>query len=281
MVWGILGGILGVGLWGLLDLLLRTGGEAAARSLRRARRRGRPAWRAVLPGRPAGDRPEEAGSPLALPLLGGLIGLGAGGLLLALGGGGIWPFVLPAMGGAGGALAAAVRRWQEGFRRTAAEIRILEEIALGMAAAGSLEAALRRAAERRAAGDPIEGRLRARLGEALDEALRRGGDGLAALEAWARTADPAGLGPVAAAVRAAVAAGGRAEETLLRAADEAAAERTAELAARLRALPDAALPVVGLGMFAPILGLLMVPLAARLLALLTAASGTAFRPPTP
>lgn len=257
--------------WGLLDLLLRAGAARLARAFRAWRRRGRPVFR---PGR-EGEGEGKAGLRLS-PLLpgGALVGMGAGGLLLLLGTGGIWPLMLPGMGLAGGALAEAARRWRAGYRRVAAQIRILEEIALLIPATGSLEAALRIAAGA-AAPDPVERALRTALAQALDEALRRGGGALEAVEGWARRADPETLGPVAAAVRAATAGGGRVEEVLLRAADEAAAERTAELAARLRALPDTALPVVGLGMFAPILGLIMVPLAARLLALIARTGGPA------
>jgi hypothetical protein len=78
--------------------------------------------------------------------------------------------------------------------------------------------------------------------------------------------------PVAASVAAAAAGGRRPEEALLSAADDAAEGIAQELAGRLKALPDRLLPVVGLGLFAPILGLVVLPVAAYLLRLITASA---------
>jgi hypothetical protein len=61
-------------------------------------------------------------------------------------------------------------------------------------------------------------------------------------------------------------------DLLLSAADDAAEGIAQELAGRLKALPDRLLPVVGLGLFAPILGLVVLPVAAYLLRLIAASA---------
>jgi len=265
LAWGIAGILAILGLWGLFERLLSEGAARAARALRRRARR--PIWRA--PASSPGGRTSFREMPEAV--LGFGAGAAAGALLSALGMGGIWPLFLPGLGLALGALARAVRSWGRSVRHQAAVVAILEELALQLAAAGSLEAALRRVAEGEAAW-PEEGALRQGLREALDEAVRQGKGGLEALEGLARRADPSRLMPVAAAVAAAAAGGRRPEEALLSAADDAAEGIAQELAGRLKALPDRLLPVVGLGLFAPILGLVVLPVAAYLLRLIAASA---------
>jgi len=265
LTWMPIGLLAVLGLWGLLDLLL-SGLALRIQRRRQARIRRLAGARplAPLPLRgPLRERPEAA--------LGFGAGAAAGALLSALGLGGIWPLFLPGLGLALGALARAVRDWGRSVRHQAAVVAVLEELALQLAAAGSLEAALRRVAEGEAAW-PEEGALRGRLREALDEAVREGKGGLETLEGWARRADPSRLMPVAAAVAAAAAGGRRPEEALLAAADDAAEGIAQELAGRLKALPDRLLPVVGLGLFAPILGLVVLPVAAYLLRLIAASA---------
>jgi|GEM_PF-2045559 len=265
LAWGISGILAILGLWGLFERLLSEGAARAAQALRRRARR--PIWRA--PASSPGGRTSFREMPEAA--LGFGAGAAAGALLSALGLGGIWPLFLPGLGLALGALTRAVRSWGRSVRHQAAVVAVLEELALQLAAAGSLEAALRRVAEGEAAW-PEEGALRRRLLEALDEAVREGRGGLEALEGWARRADPSRLMPVAAAVAAAAAGGRRPEEALLATADDAAEGIAQELAGRLKALPDRLLPVVGLGLFAPILGLVVLPVAAYLLRLIAASA---------
>jgi hypothetical protein len=265
LTWMPIGLLAVLGLWGLLDLLLSSLALRIQRR-RQARIRRLAGARTLAPlplGEPLREMPEAA--------LGFGAGAAAGALLSALGLGGIWPLFLPGLGLALGALARAVRDWGRSVRHQAAVVAVLEELALQLAAAGSLEAAMRRVAEGEAAW-PEEGALRGRLREALDEAVRQGKGGLEALEGWARRADPSRLMPVAAAVAAAAAGGRRPEEALLSAADDAAEGIAQELAGRLKALPDRLLPVVGLGLFAPILGLVVLPVAAYLLRLITASA---------
>ena len=265
LAWGMVGVLAVLGLWGLFEGLLFELAMRTTRVLRRWARR--PIWRVSAPA--PGSRASFRELPEAI--LGFGAGAAAGALLLALGLGGIWPLMLPGLGLALGMLTRAVRGWGRSVRHQAAVVAVLEELALQLAATGSLEAALRRAAEGEGAW-PEERALRERLREALDEAVRQGRGGLEALEAFARRADPARLMPVAAAVAAAAAGGQRPEEALLSAADDAAEEIAQELAGRLKALPDRLLPVVGLGLFAPILGLVVLPVAAYLLRLITASA---------
>ncbi len=248
-----------LGLWGLLDLLIRWAAE------RWHRRRGRRTWGGR--GRPPIPTIRAARIPPAV--LGGGAGMAVAVLLQAAGMGGIWPGVIVGMGIGGGALIDVIRRWEAEIRLRAAEVALLEEMALMIAARGSLEAAARAVAAAAGIGE-ADRRLREALRAALDGAIARGGGGLEAVEAWARAVDPDRLLPVAAAVRAAAAGGERPEEAFMRTADDAAAETWTELAARLRALPDRLLPLVGLGIFAPILGMVALPIAAYLFRLITA-----------
>jgi pilus assembly protein TadC len=273
MAWISIGLLIVLGLWGLLDLFLSSLVLRIHRRRQARIRRIAGIWSlAPLPLRePLREQPEA--------VLGFGVGAAAGALLSVLGLGGIWPLFLPGLGLALGALARTVRGWGRSVRHQAAVVAVLEELALQLAATGSLEAALRRVGDEKAAW-PEEGELRRKLQEALDEAVRQGRGGLEALENWARRTDPSRLMPVAAVVAAAAAGGRRPEEALLTVADDAAEEISQELAGRLRALPDRLLPVVGLGMFAPILGLVLLPVAAYLLRLITA-SATRLNIPVP
>jgi hypothetical protein len=265
MAWISIGLLTVLGLWGLLDLSLSSLVLQIHRRRRARIRRIAGVWSlAPLPLRePLREQPEA--------VLGFGVGAAAGALLSVLGLGGIWPLFLPGLGLALGALTRAVRSWGRSVRHQAAVVAVLEELALQLAATGSLEVALRRVGDEKAAW-PEEDELRRKLQEALDEAVRQGRGGLEALENWARRANPSRLMPVAAAVAATAAGGRRPEEVLLTVADDAAEEISQELAGRLRALPDRLLPVVGLGLFAPILGLVVLPVAAYLLRLITASA---------
>jgi hypothetical protein len=265
MAWISIGLLTVLGLWGLLDLSLSSLALRIHRRRQARIRRIAGAWSlAPLPLRePLREQPEA--------VLGFGAGAAAGALLSVLGLGGIWPLFLPGLGLVLGALTRAVRSWGRSVRHQAAVVAVLEELALQLAATGSLEAALRRVGDEKAAW-PEEDELRRKLQEALDEAVRQGGGGLEALENWARRANPSRLMPVVAVVAAAAAGGRRPEEALLAVADDAAEEISQELAGRLRALPDRLLPVVGLGLFAPILGLVVLPVAAYLLRLITASA---------
>jgi hypothetical protein len=265
LAWIPIGLLAVLGLWGLLDLSL----SSLALQLQRRRqariRRLAGAWTlAPLPLRePLREQPEA--------VLGFGAGAAAGALLSVLGLGGIWPLFLPGLGLVLGALARSVRSWGRSVRHQAAVVSVLEELALQLAATGSLEAALRQVGDGKAAW-PEEGELRWKLREALDEAVRQGRGGLEALENWSRRTDPSRLMPVVAVVAAAAAGGRRPEEVLLTAADDAVEEISQGLAGRLKALPDRLLPVVGLGLFAPILGLVVLPVAAYILRLITASA---------
>ena len=265
MAWMLIGLLTVLGLWGLLDLSISSLALQIHRRRQARIRRIAGVWSlAPLPLRePLREQPEA--------VLGFGAGAAAGALLSILGLGGIWPLFLPGLGLALGALTRAVRGWGRSVRHQAAVVAVLEELALQLAAAGSLEAALRRVGDEKAAW-PEEDELRRKLQEALDEAVRQGKGGLEALESWARRAHPSRLMPVVAAVAAAAAGGRRPEEVLLAVADDAAEEISQELAGRLRALPDRLLPVVGLGLFAPILGLVVLPVAAYLLRLIAASA---------
>lgn len=181
-------------------------------------------------------------------LAGALVGLG----LWAAGVGGIWPFWAGAVGALAGRGYDWWRKGLESRRRRRALLVLLEELALRIPAAGfSLELALRAAAEG-------PGPARAALKAALAEAAHRGPT--AVLEAWARRFEPETLGPVVAAMRAAVDAGLSPGEALRRTAETAAGELMDQARAELKTLPDALIPVLGLFIFVPILGLTMIPL---------------------
>ncbi len=244
-----------LGVFGLLSLLAQVGQELLDRRIRR-----RP-W-AVVSWRPT--------TPPALALLGAAVGaLGALGLV-ALGVGGVWPFWLLSMGAGAGFGLGFYRRLVRQREEEGSLLLVLEDLALRLSAEGGVEPALR-AVARVADASPAR--------QALRQALARRGleGGPAVLRAWAESFRPDLLGPIVAAVQAAAEAGLDPAGALRETAETAAREMLARQAARLKALPDALLPFLGLGLFAPILGLLMIPLLVQII--LRIAETTRFRVP--
>jgi hypothetical protein len=238
-------GLLVLGLFGLVRLGLQVAAEALA---------------AAAAARPLGGRPAPQARAVS-PEGWGLAGLAAGGLiglfLWAMGVRGFWPLWAAAFLG-GGAWGLGYWRREEARRREETDLMgLLEELALALSASGgAVEPALRLVA----AGP---GPARAALRRALARAGQAGAP--AVLTAWAGAFRPELLGPVAAAVVAAAEAGLDPAGALRTAADTTAGELLGRRAARLRAAPDALLPFIGLGVFAPILGLTMVPLLAAII----------------
>lgn len=245
-----------LGVFGLLGLLLSVGGELLAR--RTVRRR----WTTVAGWRPI--RMEEQA------LLGAAVGaVGALGLV-ALGVGGVWPFWLISVGAGAGFGLGFYRRLVAQRAEEGSLLLVLEDLALRLQAEGGVEPALRAVAR-------VEDRSPAR--RALRQALARRGleGGPAVLRAWAESFRPDLLGPIVAAVQAAQEAGLDPAAALRETAETAAREMLARQTARLKALPDALLPFLGLGLFAPILGLLMIPLLVHIIQRI--AETTRFRVP--
>lgn len=248
-----------LGCWGLGDLVLHWAAER--------QRRGRLPW--ALGPRAAGRAWRPVRRPAA-PAVGAVLGLAGGGLLWAAGIVGLWPAWLPLLGGTVGFAWQAVRGRQARAERAEALLAVLEELALALPAVGySIAPALRQGAP----GDgPAKQALRAAMAGGR---LEREG-ATAVLGAWGQAFEPQLLGPLAAAVQAAVDAGAPPGAVLWHVADEAADELLARALADLKALPEAALPLLGLGLFLPVLGLLMVPVVALFLSHLGAATGGVF-----